>query len=186
MFTGLIRDIGTIKNRTRLAGGDLSARIETSLPLADIPLGASICCSGCCLTVTHNETNLFDVDVSSESLSKTTLRDWQEGGAVNLEASLKMGDDLGGHFVFGHVDGLADIIAMERDGESWRLKIGVDKSFMPFVASDDSEALDGISLTVNELDSVYFGVNIIPHTWGEDDALNTAHNAITLILRLIC
>lgn len=165
MFTGLIQDIGEIKAVTRHKGGDLSIEIGTGLDMAGIPEGASIACSGCCLTVTEKTSQGFRVDVSGESLSKTIIGTWDIGTKINLEPSLKMGDELGGHFVFGHVDTLAIIKDIREEGQSFRLKIEVPEAHAQFIAPKGSVALDGISLTVNEVETNLFGVNIIPHTW---------------------
>jgi len=125
----------------------------------------SIACSGCCLTVTAIKGDMFYVDVSAESLSKTNIGTWQEGTKINLERALKMGDELGGHIVSGHIDGLATLISNETDGESWRLMFEVPQDLAHFIAPKGSVTLDGISLTVNEVEGSRFGVNIIPHTW---------------------
>lgn len=164
MFTGLVRDIGKITKATR-TGDDTRLKIQCGLDMADVPMGASICCSGCCLTVTEKGDDWFCVDVSAESLSKTTIGKWEEQMRINIEPSLKMGDELGGHFVFGHVDTLAELISITQDGGSYRLKIKVPESHARYIAPKGSVALDGISLTVNEVEGAIFGVNIIPHTW---------------------
>lgn len=147
--------------------GDKRFFIKTTYELSKIAIGASIACSGCCLTVVEfdNDNNAFGVDVSGETLSKTVLGSWQEGTSINLEKSLKLGDELGGHMVSGHVDGVAEIISIKEDGDSHRLKIKVPWEFAKFIAPKGSVALDGISLTVNEVEDDVFGVNIIPHTW---------------------
>ncbi|MCB1592352.1 MAG: riboflavin synthase [Alphaproteobacteria bacterium] len=164
MFTGIVQDMGTVRrvDRTR---GDLRFEIQTNLNLQAIPPGASICCSGCCLTVVEKTADSFSVDVSAETLGKTSLGEWKEGTAVNLEPSLKMGDELGGHFVFGHVDAVVRILEIRPEGDSRRLKIELPAAFRHYLAKKGSVALDGISLTVNEVEGDYFGVNIIPHTW---------------------
>lgn len=164
MFTGIIQTTGQILD-IRNNQNDVALRIGCDLDMTVIDIGASISCSGCCLTVTKKGAGWFTVDVSAETLSKTTLGKWQVGEEINLETSLKMGDELGGHFVFGHVDGLARLISVTKDGESRRLKIEVPKGFEEFVASKGSVAIDGISLTVNEVEGRIFGVNIIPHSW---------------------
>ncbi len=178
MFTGLVQHIGTVRRIEK--SGDWRLEIETDMDLAATALGASICCSGCCLTVTEKGPDWFAVDVSQESLSKTTIGTWAEGMKINLEPSLKMGDELGGHFVFGHVDGVAQLVSIGREGDSYRLKLKAPAGLEKFVAAKGSVSLDGISLTVNETDGGAFGVNIIPHTWDrttlqyrkEGDALN--------------
>ena len=164
MFTGIITDVGTVTHidETR---GDKRFTIKTAFDLNNVPMGASIACSGCCLTVVEKTNNTFSVDVSAESLSKTNLGSWKEGSKVNLEQSLKLGDELGGHIVSGHVDGLAKLVSLEKEGDSHRLVFSVPDEFSKFMAPKGSVALDGISLTVNEVEGNRFGVNIIPHTW---------------------
>lgn len=163
MFTGIIQDIGTVKSIKR--DGDWRIVIGTGLDLSATPMGASIACSGCCLTVVEKGDDWFAVDVSAESLSKTVIGDWAEGAKINIEPSLKLGDELGGHIVSGHVDGLAELISIEQDADSYRLKIKAPVELAKFIAQKGSVTLDGISLTVNEVDGDVFGVNIIPHTW---------------------
>ncbi len=165
MFTGIIQDIGTIKSIRR--EGDWHIVIKTAMDLTNTPIGASICCSGCCLTVVEKGNDWFSVDVSGESLSKTSIGSWKESARINLEPSLKLGDELGGHFVFGHVDGLATIQSIEKEGDSHRVKIKVPEGYADFVAAKGSVSLDGISLTVNHVNGDVFDVNIIPHTWGQ-------------------
>ena len=162
MFTGLITDIGRVRSVTSL--GDRRIEIETSFPITEIELGASIACSGVCLTVIEFGDNWFAVEASEETTSKTTVGDWQAGDALNLERSLRIGDELGGHLVFGHVDGVAEIAERRRDGDSIRFSILAPNDLAPYIASKGSVALSGVSLTVNEVDGNRFGVNIIPHT----------------------
>jgi len=164
MFTGIITDMGTVRAVDR-SGGDVRFTIQTAFDLAQIPLGASIACAGCCLTVVEKGEDWFAVDVSQESFSKTTLGSWDVGRRINLEQSLKVGDELGGHLVSGHVDGIAEIVSVTPEGGSHRLKVKVPEEFAKYVAPKGSVALDGISLTVNEVEGNIFGVNIIPHTW---------------------
>jgi riboflavin synthase len=163
MFTGIITDIGELVARE---GGRFTVR--ASYAADSIVLGASIACDGACLTVTEvgpvDAGCWFGVDVSNETLGRTTLGEWQPGRRINLERALKAGDELGGHIVSGHVDGLAVIRAIRSDGESRRISIDVPAGLARFVAAKGSVALDGISLTVNEVDGASFGVNIIPHT----------------------
>ncbi len=170
MFTGLITDVGEVVARE---GGRFTIR-SGYLP-ASIPLGASICCDGCCLTATsvkaHGHVSEFTVDVSNETLSKTTLQSWTLGRKVNLERSLKAGDELGGHIVSGHVDGTATIVEIREDGDSRRFVLEAPPSLAQFIAPKGSISLDGTSLTVNEVAANRFGVNLIPHslsvtTWG--------------------
>ena len=162
MFTGLITDIGRVRSVTSL--GDRRIEIETSFPIAEIELGASIACSGVCLTAIEFGDNWFAVEASEETTSKTTVGDWQAGDALNLERSLRIGDELGGHLVFGHVDGVAKIAERRTDGDSIRFSILAPDDLAPYIASKGSVALSGVSLTVNEVDGNRFGVNIIPHT----------------------
>ena len=164
MFTGIITDIGQIKSVDKSAG-DVRLGIQTTFDLDTVDIGASIACSGCCLTVVEKKDKVFFVDVSAESISKTTIGDWHEATPINLERSLKVGDELGGHIVSGHVDGLAKLISVKAEGDSWRLKFEVPQDLAKFIAPKGSVALDGISLTVNEVEGNQFGVNIIPHTW---------------------
>ena len=162
MFTGLITDVGRVRAVTSV--GDRRIEIETSFPIAEIELGASIACSGVCLTAIEFGDNWFAVEASEETTSKTTVGDWQAGDALNLERSLRIGDELGGHLVFGHVDGVAKIAERRTDGDSIRFSILAPNDLAPFIASKGSVALSGVSLTVNEVDGNRFGVNIIPHT----------------------
>lgn len=163
MFTGLIRDIGTVTQIEK--DGDWRLTIQTAMPLNDTAIGASIACSGVCLTVIEKGSSWFIAEVSAETLSKTNIANWNEGQRVNIEPSLCMGDELGGHFVFGHVDALATLSDIKQEGDSHRLTITPPTELMPFIASKGSIALDGISLTVNEVDTNSFGVNIVSHTW---------------------
>ena len=164
MFTGIITDVGTIASvdKTR---GDARFAIYTDFDLNGVDIGASIACSGCCLTVVKKLDDMFFVDVSAETLSKTNLGQWSDGDKVNLERSLKMGDELGGHIVSGHVDGLAKCVSVTKEGDSHRLTFETPEGMDKMVAPKGSVTLDGISLTVNEVDGNTFGVNIIPHTW---------------------
>ncbi|MEO3415693.1 riboflavin synthase [Roseovarius sp. CAU 1744] len=170
MFTGIITDIGTIRKLTQL--GDLRARIETAYRTAGIDIGASIACNGVCLTVVALGDDWFDVDISAETLSKTNLGSWVEGSRVNLERALKVGDELGGHIVSGHVDGLAEIVAVADEGDSTRVTLRAPRELARFIAPKGSVALNGTSLTVNDVEGCDFGINFIPHTkqvttWGD-------------------
>lgn len=164
MFTGLVQDIGTIIDEQRL-GCDLRLRLQTALDMTQEKIGASIACSGVCLTVVDKGDDWFDVEVSSESLSKTNIGSWGVGTEVNLESSLRLGDEVGGHFVFGHVDDTAQLKKIEEDGESHRLTIQPPSDLMDLIVPKGSITLDGISLTVNAVKKDCFEVNIIPHTW---------------------
>jgi riboflavin synthase len=170
MFTGIITDIGTVVARE---GGRFT--IRSSYPAASIALGASIAHDGCCLTVTNvaadGTGSRYTLDVSNESLSLTTLGGWQTGTNINLERALKAGDELGGHIVSGHVDGVATIVEVRDDGFSRRFVFEAPATLSRFIAPKGSVALDGTSLTVNEVEGHRFGVNLIPHTlqvttWG--------------------
>jgi riboflavin synthase len=188
MFTGIITDIGTV---TRIEKrGDTLFTIATSYPTATIDLGASIACSGCCLTVMAKGNNSFNVEVSAETLSKTTLGHWHERTKINLERSLKMGDEMGGHIVSGHVDGLATITAIAQDGDSKRFTFEVPEAIAKFIAPKGSVALDGTSLTVNEVAGNTFGVNIIPHTqavttWGHARVGDQLNIEIDMLARYV-
>ncbi|WP_147124366.1 riboflavin synthase [Shimia ponticola] len=169
MFTGIVTDVGRIKALT--PQGDLRARIETAYDMATVDMGASIACDGCCLTVVDKGDGWFDVDISAESLSKTNLGTWTIGDSVNLERALKVGDELGGHIVSGHVDGVAEVIALTDEGDSTRVRFKAPSELAKFIAPKGSVALNGTSLTVNEVEGDVFGVNMIPHTkqvttWG--------------------
>ncbi len=162
MFTGIITDLGRVR---RLRRGDLlDLTIATAFDTSAIPLGASIACSGACLTVVAVEPGAFSVQASVETLARTTLGQWGVGTPVNLERSLRLGDELGGHLVLGHVDGLARIVERRSEAESERFVFEAPQELAPFVAPKGSVALDGVSLTVNEVAQNRFGVNIIPHT----------------------
>ena len=162
MFTGIVSDVGRVRRVRR--GELLDLTIATALDTATISLGASVACSGACLTVVAVEPGAFAVQASVETLTSTTLGEWEEGMAVNLEKSLRLGDELGGHLVLGHVDGVARIVERRPEAESVRFAFEAPEELAPFIASKGSVALDGVSLTVNEVAQIRFGVNIIPHT----------------------
>ena len=162
MFTGIIQDVGSIAALDR--HGDWTVTINAHLLLGDLTLGASVACSGVCLTVIDKKTQQFTVQVSAETLEKTTAKHWAVGTRLNLERALRMGDELGGHILAGHVDGLARVMDRRGDQDSVRYQFEVPKNFTHFLAPKGSIALDGISLTVNEVEGTRFGVNIIPHT----------------------
>lgn len=164
MFTGIISAIGRIDDIQK--PGDWRLKITTPWDCAKIDLGASIACSGVCLTVIERDADWFAVEVSAESLSRTTIGTWQAGTQINLERALRLGDELGGHIVSGHVDGLAIIDQITRSGDSHELKISVPDALSKFIAEKGSVSLDGVSLTVNAIEGSRFGVNIIDHTWG--------------------
>jgi len=162
MFTGIITDVGRV--RRLLRSELLELTIGTAFDTVAIPVGASIACSGACLTVVAVEPGAFRVQVSVETLTCTTLGGWEEGTPVNLEKSLRLGDELGGHLVLGHVDGIARIAERQPEAESVRFVFEAPQELAPFIAPKGSVALDGVSLTVNEVAQNRFGVNIIPHT----------------------
>ncbi len=164
MFTGIITSIGTVATLDRSPGG-VRLTMNVGFDLSDVALGASISHAGCCLTVVAISEDGYDLDVSNETLQVTNLGSWQVGTQVNLERALKIGDELGGHIVSGHVDGLAELKSVTQDGDSYRLKFRAPAPLHRFIAPKGSVALDGISLTVNEVEGDIFGVNIIPHTW---------------------
>jgi riboflavin synthase len=167
MFTGIVTDIGTVRRTEKR--GDLRLQIETGYDTATIELGASIACSGVCLTVVDKGDDWFTVDVSGETISSTAPDHWREGAKLNLERSLRLGDELGGHIVTGHVDAVAQIVDTCPEGDSTRIGVSVPRELGPMIARKGSIALDGVSLTVNDVrdtddGSSHFSVNIIPHT----------------------
>ena len=169
MFTGIVTDLGTVREVQPIGGGhDLRLVIGTSPAFlatpAPVALGASIACSGVCLTAVDLGGDWFAADASAETLSKTTLGGWKVGSRVNLERSLRLGDELGGHLVAGHVDGTAEVLSAMPENASVRWRFRVPKALAPFIAPKGSIAIDGVSLTVNDVDGEEFGVNIIPHT----------------------
>ena len=183
MFTGIITDIGRLLALEER--GDLRARIGTRYDVSTIEIGASIACDGICLTVValgRQPQNWFDVDISAETVSKTALGRgaWQVGRRINLERALRVGDELGGHIVSGHVDGVAEVVGLIRQGDSTRVTFRAPGDLARFIAPKGSVALNGTSLTVNEVEGATFGVNLIPHTqsvttWGSvaiGDAIN--------------
>lgn len=183
MFTGIITDIGRVLELEHR--GDLRARIGTQYDVAGIDIGASIACDGVCLTVIETGTSgsigrsagdtiggWFDVEISAETVSKSNLGGWTEGHRVNLERALRLGDELGGHIVSGHVDGLAQVMSILNEGDSTRVTLRAPERLAGFIAPKGSVALNGTSLTVNEVDGPDFGINFIPHTkqattWGD-------------------
>ena len=173
MFTGIVTDLGRVTALTQ--HGDLTVRIASSYAADGIDIGASIACAGVCLTVVakgaDDSGSWFDMQVSAETVGLTNLGTWQVGSVINLERALKVGDELGGHIVSGHVDGLAEVVDMRPEGDSTRFEFKAPANLARFIASKGSVALDGTSLTVNEVSGTRFGVNIIPHTkavtsWG--------------------
>ena len=189
MFTGIITDIGTIAARDCT-----TLKIASHYDPASMTEGASIACDGCCLSVTRIEDGregaLFEVNVSNETASRTTLGTWKKGTRVNLERSLSFGAELGGHLMTGHIDGLARIVARTPDGESARFVLEAPAEFAQFIAAKGSVALNGVSLTVNEVVGVSFGVNIIPHTlthttWGDRKPGDLVNLEVDLLARYV-
>lgn len=167
MFTGIITDIGRIDSVEQR--GDLRLRIACGYDMDSVDMGASIACSGVCLTVVEKGPDWFAVDVSAESLSRTAAGMWEPGARLNLERALRVGDELGGHIVTGHVDGIGALVSATPEGDSTRIVIAAPAALAPSLAPKGSIAIDGISLTVNEVEdqadgSVHFGINVIPHT----------------------
>ena len=162
MFTGIVTDVGRV--RAIAKRGDTRIEIETAYDTHAIDLGASIACSGPCLTVVEKGAGWFAVEASAETLSRTTLGGWQVGTRVNLERALRVGDELGGHIVSGHVDGVARILDTRPEGDSVRFDFEAPATLKRFIAPKGSVALDGVSLTVNAVDDARFGVNVISHT----------------------
>ena len=189
MFTGLVQAMGTV-----LAADNGRFTIACPWDAASIPLGASICCDGCCLSVTSVEPGpsgtQFKVDVSNETLSKTTLDDWCEGRRINLERSLRAGDELGGHLVSGHVDGVARIVSIKPSGFSRIFEVRSPHVLAKYIAPKGSVALDGVSLTVNEVSGSLFTINLIPTTldvttWGERQAGDDVNMEVDLVARYV-
>jgi riboflavin synthase len=163
MFTGIVTHLGRVR---RVEGSaDRRLWIASELAYDEVPLGASVAHSGVCLTVVEKAPDAHLVEASAETLARTTLGDWREGTAVNLETSLKLGDELGGHFVCGHVDAVAEVLELETVGDSWRLALELPPDLAPMVAVKGSIAVDGISLTVNAVHADRFELMIVPYTW---------------------
>jgi riboflavin synthase len=167
MFTGIVTDVGTVRKAEQR--GDLRLEIATGYDLATVDLGASISCSGVCLTVVDKGDDWFAVDVSAETISKTAADHWKDGAKLNLERSLRLGDELGGHIVTGHVDAVATVVGTCPEGDSLKIGVSIPRALGPMVAQKGSIALDGVSLTVNEVreaedGTTHFAINIIPHT----------------------
>jgi riboflavin synthase len=189
MFTGIVSDIGEV-----VARDDGRFTIRTRYPAASLEVGGSMACDGCCLTMTsltsEKDGSLFTVDTSNETRAKTALGDWRPGRRINLERSLRANDELGGHLVTGHVDGVARIVDVVPDGDSRRFSLEVPDHLAPYIAPKGSVALDGVSLTVNEVSDNRFGVNIIPHTltvttWGAKTPGQTVNLEVDLFARYI-
>jgi riboflavin synthase len=162
MFTGIVTDVGRVRAIERK--GDTRIEIETAYDMDDVDIGASIACSGPCLTVVKKGSGWFAVEVSAETLDKTALGDWEVGTRINLERAMRIGDELGGHIVSGHVDAVATVVDMQPEGDSVRFTFEAPADFAKYIAPKGSVCLDGVSLTVNEVQENQFGVNIISHT----------------------
>lgn len=163
MFTGIITDLSSVRRVQRRAG-DTRFEFDTHYDTTTITIGASIACNGCCLTVIAYGSGWFAVQASAETLARTTLSYWRPGTPVNFEQALRMGDELGGHIVLGHVDGVAEVTAVRPEGDSRRFTVALPLELVRYVVTKGSITLDGVSLTVNEVDAAGLGVNIIPHT----------------------
>jgi riboflavin synthase len=193
MFTGIITDIGRIVDIEQR--GDLTARIATGYDMGGVALGASIACDGVCLTVTGKGNapagGWFQVDISAETVSKTNIgTGWAPGKRINLERALRIGDELGGHIVSGHVDGVAEITALRDEGDSTRVTLQAPEALARFIAPKGSVALNGTSLTVNEVDGASFGINFIPHTksvttWGDAAVGDSVNLEIDTLARYV-
>ncbi|MBL1434794.1 MAG: riboflavin synthase [Rhodobacteraceae bacterium] len=192
MFTGIITDIGEV-SKVEMRG-DLHARISTRYDMASVDLGASIACNGICLTVVDKGAGWFDVDISAESITKTNIMQgnvaWPVGTRLNLERALKLGDELGGHIVSGHVDGVAKVVSVLDEGESTRFVFESPAALARFIAPKGSVTLNGTSLTVNDVEGCQFGVNIIPHTkahttWGVVKAGDVVNLEIDTLARYV-
>ena len=165
MFTGIITDIGSVK---AISGeGDVRFDINTTFVMDDVAIGASIACAGVCLTVIEKGQGWFAVQASDETLQKTTLGDWKADTKINLERALKLGDELGGHIVSGHVDGVAHVVSTQAIGDSMKIDFEAPRDLAAFIAQKGSATIDGVSLTVNDVNDCNFSVNIIPHTQSE-------------------
>lgn len=177
MFTGIITDIGTVTSVEQR--GDLRMVITCNYDMDSVAIGASIACSGVCLTVVDKGEGWFAIDASAETISRTARGLWQNGARLNLERALKVGDELGGHIVTGHVDGIGQIIASDPVGDSWKVVVSAPAALAPYIAAKGSITVDGISLTVNEIEdqsdqTAHFTLNIIPHT-AEMTTLDSVH-----------
>ncbi|HXA39567.1 MAG TPA: riboflavin synthase [Phenylobacterium sp.] len=164
MFTGIVTDVGRVRS-VRDTNRDRRFEIETAFDLATVDIGASISHAGCCLTVVEKGVDWFAVEVSGETLGLTTLDAWKEGRRINLERAARVGDELGGHIVSGHVDGIGEVLSVESEGGSHRVRIRAPRPLHRFIAPKGSITVEGVSLTVNEVEDDVFGVNLIPHTW---------------------
>ena len=164
MFTGIVTDIGRVR-RVRDTNRDRRFEIESGYDMAGVAIGASISHAGCCLTVVEKGDDWFAVEVSGETLAMSTLGDWRAGRRVNLERPAKAGDELGGHIVSGHVDGVGEVVSVTAEGGSHRMSVRAPRPLHRYIAAKGSITIEGVSLTVNAVEDDVFGVNLIPHTW---------------------
>jgi len=162
MFTGIVTDLGRVKSIEKK--GDTRFEFETAYDLTTLEIGASVACNGACMTVIEKGNDWFAITASAESLAKTTMGNWSISQSINFERACKVGDELGGHIVSGHVDGLAEVVSILSEGDSFRFKFKVPSELKNFIAYKGSVTLNGVSLTVNEVEDDVFGINIIPHT----------------------
>ncbi len=192
MFTGIVTAMGEVRSLRPIGDGQ-DMRLVIAAPWADtgsIAVGASIACGGCCLTAVEVGPDWFAVEVSGETLSKTKLGGWTVGSRMNLERSLRVGDELGGHIVSGHVDGLGEVRSVTPENGSWRVQIDAPRELSRFIATKGSVSVDGVSLTVNDVEHSVFGVNVIPHTWavttlGQLEAGQPVHIEIDMLARYV-
>ncbi len=192
MFTGIVTAMGEVRSLRPIGDGQ-DMRLVIAAPWADtgsIAVGASIACGGCCLTAVEVGLDWFAVEVSGETLSKTKLGGWTVGSRMNLERSLRVGDELGGHIVSGHVDGLGEVRSVTPENGSWRVQIDAPRELSRFIATKGSVSVDGVSLTVNDVEHSVFGVNVIPHTWavttlGQLEAGQPVHIEIDMLARYV-
>jgi riboflavin synthase len=189
MFTGIVTDVGRVRS-VRDTNRDRRFEIETAFDLTTVDIGASISHAGCCLTVVAKGDGWFAVEVSGETLGLTTLDAWNEGRRINLERAARVGDELGGHIVSGHVDGVGEVLSVESEGGSHRVRIRSPRPLHRFIAPKGSITVEGVSLTVNEVEDDVFGVNLIPHTWdvttlGELNAGSRVNLEIDMLARYL-
>ena len=183
MFTGIVSHIGKIENITHPSDWELSVKVENNKYSSDfnsddLLIGASVSCSGICLTLKKRSERILFFDVSDETVSKTNFLEWKVGGFINLEKSLKVGDEIGGHFVYGHVDTTATVKEIEQINGSFKVVFSVNKNFMKYFAPKGSVTIDGVSLTINEIKDKTFAVNIVPFTWDNTSFKNYILNTI--------
>ncbi|MHA1524642.1 MAG: riboflavin synthase [Alphaproteobacteria bacterium] len=189
MFSGIVTEIGRVETVTE-SGQGRQLRIACGYDTQTIDIGASIACAGVCLTVTKRGGGCFEADLSGETLARSTLGAVQVGDALNLERSLRLGDELGGHMVLGHVDGTAQITGLDREGVGWRLRFRAPEGLAPMIAEKGSVTLDGTSLTVNDVEGAYFDVALVPHTievttWGLRSVGDSVNLEIDVLARYV-